>query len=613
VVEDRCLRSKKLRSVLFRNSDGRCSSCGCELQSGWHADHKIPFKITQVTNVNDMQAMCPTCNLKKGASVFELREWQKKASKAVDRCESDFFVEATPGAGKTSFAAWTAKQKLTTGSVNVIIVVVPTLSLKEQWATALHANPFCIDAEHRYVGNGWPVGFQAIVITYQQMASDPANFNYLCHNRRVMVILDEIHHCGDDQTWGKAASDAFSHAAFRLCLSGTPFRSDNSSIPFLRYVDGKAIPDFVYGYGEGLSDGICRHLFFPRQGGRMEWATPQGNMRSKTFDDDLVEQESNQRLRTALTTGDWLVQTIKDATNVLSELREEDPDAGGLVIAMDISHANRIRKIFQDQIGIEPDCVSSDDPDAQTKLNNFKASKRPWIIAIKMVSEGVDIPRLRVGVYATNILTEMFFRQAVGRFVRVEASHEDHTASVFIPDDNRLRAFAEEIRQQRVHHLEQDIELTRSRSQDEDFEESDYSFFTPLNSSAEHKGTIVSDVTFTAAQLDIAATFSAGTCQKEIAAMILHRSGYFSEVEQVPVAAPTPRKTDVRKELRNTNNNIARAIAMETGNEFAHVNYDLNGRAGIRSIKDASVEQLERRLKVATEILQGAKRRAKKS
>ena len=70
-----------------------------------------------------------------------------------------------------------------------------------------------------------------------------------------------------------------------------------------------------------------------------------------------------------------------------------------------------------------------------------------------MVSEGVDIPRLRVGVYATTTTTDLFFRQAVGRFVRWEAGVRDQRAWLYIPDDLRLRVRAAEIAEARRHSL----------------------------------------------------------------------------------------------------------------------------------------------------------------
>lgn len=605
--ETRTLRSSRVRAALHRASSGRCGICGQDLGSDWEADHIVPWSKGGATDIANMQALCSACNKRKGSSLFTLRHWQSDAFSQCNRrnSKSDFFVEATPGAGKTSFACHVASEYIKSDIVKQLIVVVPTTALKEQWCDVLHRAG--LDAEIKYVSGPWPPDFKAICVTYQQVASDPTTYRYLCSRTDMMVILDEVHHCADDSSWGESIRQAFELATFRLCLSGTPFRSDNNTIPFLNYVDGTARPDYPYGYSDGLRDQICRHIYFPRQGGVSEWITPHGRIVNHTFDEDLPDSMANQRLRTALTTGEWIKDTIRDANKVLTEMRQEDPDAAGLVIAIDHFHAKEIRRKMCSSLAIDPDIVLSDDPDAQTKLKAFKESSRPWIIAVRMVSEGVDIPRLRVGVYATTAKTEMFFRQAVGRFVRVEDGHDDPTASVFIPDDPTLRRYAEEIRSQRLHHLEKELreEKERRDSETEDYHH-DCSRFMPLNSTAENRGTIIDEATFTREQLEEARMMAHGQCKPEIAAVILHRSGYFStstKQHATTQTKPDKRKTDIRKELRAMNSKLAKAISASSGREHSHVNHHLNEAVGIESIKTATLEQLRRRIAVAEKML----------
>ena len=603
----RTLRSKRLRGVLFRAADGKCQSCGRALQVGWHADHVVPWSRGGETKIENMRALCRMCNLKKGNRMLELRTWQKRAWIACQKAERDFFVEATPGAGKTKFACHVASSKFADDAVDRLVVVVPTLALKEQWADSLHG--FGLDAEVDYRGSAWPKDFHGICVTYSQVANDPAMFRYLSNPpNRQMVIFDEIHHCADDASWGLSLEEAFRHAEFRLALSGTPFRSDDASIPFLRYVDGKAAPDYVYGYGEGLRDGVCRHVFFPRQGGTMEWSTPSGRVLKKSFDDEIREDEANQRLRTALTTGSWLTDTLKDANDLLTKMRQQDPDAAGLVIAKDQYHAKGILRKMAAELGVEAVSVLSDDPFAQAKLKSFRDAASPWIVAVRMVSEGIDIPRLRVGVYATNITKEMFFRQAVGRFVRIESDHDDHTASLFIPDDMRLRAFAEEIRKQRVHELDREVEEELKRQRQEgDEDNQDSSMFLPLDSVAENKGTIVQDFTFTEEQLAEAEKLAMGICSREVAAALLYRAGALQGAGPSGSDGGTPkRKTDIRKSLKAQNHKLVGAIAARTGREHWEINIALNRAIRIESVGDAKISDLEKRIIEAKRMLESA-------
>ena len=292
-----------------------------------------------------------------------------------------------------------------------------------------------------------------IVTSYQQVAISAAALRPLA--RRAVVVLDEVHHAGEEQAWGESLRIAFGESARRLSLSGTPFRSDTRAIPFVRYEADEAVPDFEYGYGDALRDGrVVRPVYFPRTGGEMEWSAPDGSVYAATFDDPLAGQLANQRLRTALSIdGEWLPAVLRDAVERLAEVRRQQPEAGGLVIAIDQEHAKGIAAMLRRDFGQQVSTVTSDDPEASARISAFAAGRDPWLVAVRMVSEGVDIPRLRVGVYATTTTTDLFFRQAVGRFVRWEAGVRDQRAWLYIPDDLRLRVRAAEIAEARRHSL----------------------------------------------------------------------------------------------------------------------------------------------------------------
>ena len=383
-----------------------------------------------------------------------LRPWQRRA---LDRFEAkgsaDFLAVATPGAGKTAFALAAARIGLGGDPSRRLVVVAPTQHLKTQWADAaagfgLHLNPEWSSSSGRL-----PSDTHGIVVTYQQVASSAAALRPLVTG--AFVILDEVHHAAEDRAWGDGLRAAFELAEQRLSLSGTPFRSDTSAIPFVSYDHmEEAKADYEYGYGDALVDGaVVRPVFFPRINGHMEWTAPDGSIHSHGFDDPLAHEKANQRLRTALSLeGEWLPDVLGQANQQLNEIRGQFPDAGGLIIATDQEHARGISTMLRDRFGTPSVVVLSDDPGASARIASFATSEEPWIVAVRMVSEGVDIPRLRVGVYATVTTTELFFRQAVGRLVRWTGS-ADERAHLFIPDDQRLRAHAANIAEQRRHSL----------------------------------------------------------------------------------------------------------------------------------------------------------------
>ncbi len=388
------------------------------------------------------------------ARTVTLRPWQKSAlERFAATAAPDFLAVATPGAGKTTFALTAARQALAAEPGRRLIVVVPTAHLKAQWAGAATAFDLHLDPRWSAGEGALPADMHGVVTTYQQVASSAGVLRGLA--RGAFVIFDELHHAADDRAWGDAVREAFAGAARRLALSGTPFRSDVHAIPFVRYADDEAVADYEYGYADALTDGgVVRPVYFPRIDGMMEWSAPDGTVHAHSFEDSLDATRSSQRLRTAYSLeGEWLPHVLRQAHEQLLTIRRRQPGAGGLVIATDQDHARGIAEIMQGRLGIRAVVATSDDPEASTRISRFGAGSEPWIVAVRMVSEGVDIPRLRVGVFATTTTTELFFRQAVGRLVRWTPGTTGQKSFLFIPDEPRLRARAFAIAEQRRHCL----------------------------------------------------------------------------------------------------------------------------------------------------------------
>jgi superfamily II DNA or RNA helicase len=544
---------------------------------------------------------------------IRLRVWQQAALEALQRSkERDFLAVATPGAGKTTFALVAARRALAERTARRLIVVVPTQHLKLQWALAAEELALHIDPEWSIRYGGLPSDVHGVAVTYQQVASSPSAMRALVG--RAFVILDEVHHAADTRSWGDGIRQAFNGATQRLCLSGTPFRSDQSAIPFVRYRGEEAEADFEYGYGEALRDRtVVRPVYFPRIKGRMEWNASDGTAWSASFDDPLGRTRASQRLRTALDLeGEWLPGVLQKAHRQLVHLRTQEPNAGGMVIAMDQQHAQGIARMLRERLGTQATVATSDDPEASAKIAEFGESALPWIVAVRMVSEGVDIPRLRVGVYATHTVTDLFFRQAVGRLVRRTDLRRSQSAYMFIPDDARLRSFALGIAEQRRHSLrkpdrEDDEELLRDEEDPAQAEsaEDQLSLFAAISSVAfEADG----------APLEPARVIEEG--DEEIPGLV----GDEEVLEEMVAPLPTPeidlappavevapaRKSvhHRKRELRERNSACVRALVHATRDSHADINKRLNRQVGIRRITQATLSQLERRLVLARRWLE---------
>lgn len=563
----------------------------------------------------------------------KLRPWQKRAIEAFLASEHpDFLAVATPGAGKTTFALTAMRLEQARSGWRRLLVVVPTQHLKVQWANAAARFDLHLEPEWAAAQGMLPGDVDGVALTYQQVAANPAALVELA--RDALVIFDELHHAADERAWGDGVRAAFEGAYRRLALSGTPFRSDTSAIPFVRYRLEEAEADFEYGYADALTDRrVVRPVYFPRVGGHMEWSAPDGTLYEATFEDPLTRALANQRLRTALSLeGEWLPAVLTQANRELMNLRAKaQPDAGGLVISMDVDHARGIAALLRDRLGAQAVVATSDDPDASDRIARFAAATTPWIVAVRMVSEGVDIPRLRVGVFATNTTTELFFRQAVGRLVRWQpiAGAGRQKAFLFIPDDVRLRSYAHQLADQRRHSL-------RRRGEDVD---------TPFDGPPDPTAL---DTFGEAEQLSLFAALSATPLEVEEASVFDdhadpdpddgdERDGTAEddaalELTLAPVHRPAgagatghhgsgpdpatgltgelagldPRRA--RSRLRDLNAAVVAQLALVSGQTHAQVNAELNRRVGIRKVTEATLVQLQKRVAVGRSWLDQARR-----
>ncbi len=563
-------------------------------------------------------------------STVTLRPWQRAAFDLFRANQGpDYLAVATPGAGKTTFALTCARAALADEN-RPLIVVAPTSHLKLQWSRAAHRMGLQLDPNWS-PGDGLARDVHGLVTTYQQLAMGTAASKLAGISADGFVILDEIHHAGHDKAWGDGVRKSFAHAHKRLSLSGTPFRSDAAQIPFVRYdhtAEGElAHADYIYGYADALRDGgVVRPVYFPRVDGEMEWTTPAGDVVSASFQDELSKDHMSMRLRTALSLeGEWMPAVIRKANDQLRMIRQEQRDAGGLVIAIDQDHAQQIALLLRDRFGVPADVVVSDDPGASKRLAEFSDNDRPWLVSVRMVSEGVDIPRLRVGVFATTTSTELFFRQAVGRFVRWQAGRPSQKAYVYIPDDPRLRAHAFTIAEARRHVL---------RPPDPD----DGTEFVP---DADLDAQVHGDDVEQLALFSVVASTVTDVTMHTVGADGTHVDGldfemnftpedlghsdhpgrfddepdppepFFAadpnlgvDLPEIPTAAGlipygSMSVAELKDELRTRNAHVAKRLVDMTGWNHAKVQGEMNRLAGVARVASATNEQLDRRLRYA--------------
>ncbi|HKW48833.1 MAG TPA: DEAD/DEAH box helicase, partial [Gemmatimonadaceae bacterium] len=558
------------------------------------------------TDVTNGQALCPSCNARKGDTVVRsggwpidrpLRDWQHRAwSDYVSLGQRDFLCVATPGAGKTVFALRVAHDLIQQYGGLRVVVVTPTDHLKRQWsAAAAHLCGIQLDPDW-VSGDGWESpDFDGPAVTYQAVAAAPYVFRTQAARRNTLVILDEIHHAGDSLTWGHCIRQAFEPAFRRLLLSGTPFRTDGKLIPFVTYDGDQCVADFTYSYKHALQDGVCRAVMFPRFDGEMRWWAD-GDVQTATFRDELSEEEASRRLRTALDpNGTWLRDVLRDADRQLTEIRaESDVSAGGLVICKDQQHAQAVANLVERITSRRPIVAVSEDRGATELIERFRSSSDRWIVAVRMVSEGVDIPRLRVGVYATNVISRLFFRQVVGRFVRKQADLDEQIAHVFIPDDDVLAQYAAQIKCERDSALAEIEQEIRERAQGADRPPPSSSFTFGSSGPAEFVGVTSDGEAITSAEMQRAEALArqcGGAARESVVllARVLRLVGTEQEARPSESSKAAPSVADDRKSLRN----IRRSKVWQFGPSLMQA-------LGDSVSKDDAYKAINTRLKIAT-------------
>jgi len=571
----------------------------------------------------------PVRQPKRPELLLALRSWQTDAYQRYFRADlRDFLLVATPGAGKTTFALTVAAELLARHEIRAITVVTPTEHLKHQWSQAAHRLGISLDPEFSNSAGETSTDFTGVAVTYAQVAAHPALHRQRTLNRRTLVIFDELHHAGDALSWGEAIRVAFEPARRRLALTGTPFRSDTNPIPFVTYLrdaDGimRSSSDYVYGYGPALADGVVRPVIFLAYSGEMRWRTRAGDELARTLGAPMTSEQLAHAWRTALDpTGAWITAVLEAADRRLTEVRRGMPDAAGLVIASDHADARAYATLLRDISGTRPVVVLSDDPAASKKIARFAASADRWMVAVRMVSEGVDIPRLAVGVYATSVGTALFFAQAVGRFVR--ARRRGETASVFLPSIPSLLGYAAELETERDHILNppQDLEpdereLAEAQRERDIPDDPDSAPFQALEASAHFDRVLYDGNEFgvTAEEEDFLGL--PGLLEPEQVALLLknrkavqvRNDGQLREAQQPgklgqpsaaldkqAAAAPGPTAREILAGLRKELNGLVAAWHHRTGQPHGAIHAELRRGCGGPQLAQASADQIRSRI-----------------
>jgi superfamily II DNA or RNA helicase len=502
--------------------------------------------------------------------------------------------------------------------ITFTLVVVPTVALKgdaeagflgEWHRGGLELTPVLKDAK------GWPHDFNGAVITYQQLLNIVGTVETWCSlGMRLFIVFDEIHHVTESNQWGAAAERLGRCATKILALTGTPFRGDGRRISFVNYnAAGEAVADDRYRYREAVRDNVCRPVSFMTDDGIAEFISKEIEEAVRISEPETEESESGAAKTIFRGDSQWLRTVIERADAKLDEYRSWDVDAGGLVICrpgndeFDDKHLRGIAKLVAEVSGEEPEVVGYEDPDATAKIERFRKSRKRWICAVRKISEGVDIKRLRVLVLANRPTTELLFRQVVGRVVRVDDPNNPGDATVYQAKFPQLVEWSKRIQEDAVAGLN-----LREPKPREPGDPREPSSFIPGQTTHEQGGAI-SDFgeEYSAAEINAAERIkdsepSLSPVPITSIAQILRRAGVVPDPQESPGDPLHIQKKNKRRDLVKA----ARRLALQTnptepdyGAVFSRICRTLNVRSLDDMMDNHSLAIMDQALELVTQWL----------
>ncbi len=379
-----------------------------------------------------------------------LRTWQAEcAAQVIDKFTSNkrshFFCQATPGAGKTVMAAEVAKRLFQEGMIDLVLCFSPSLSVAEGMKKT-----FSWKLECSFNGGLGSLGGS---YTYQSIRFLDENFWSTVCKYRVLVVFDEIHHCsfddeGRSNSWGlEIVSKIQGFARYTLALSGTPWRSDRLPIVMAEYSDpdGKVVCDYHYGLQQAVVDKVCRRpkiVLIDNE--HLSVNAGRDNQHFASILDCL--KQSDVSYHSVIHNEDAMNYILNSGCQKLAQIRQESPNAGGLVVAASIKHAKHIQKRLIEHFNQSACIVTYHHDNPLNEIESFRHSNVQWIVSVGMISEGTDIPRLQVCCHMSSVKTELYFRQVLGRILRVNDSLNQE-AWLYTFAEESLIGFAERIEQ----------------------------------------------------------------------------------------------------------------------------------------------------------------------
>lgn len=530
-----------------------------------------------------------------------------------------YFLEAGVGSGKTRASLMLARELLESGVIDFFVFVCPTKIIRDDCALN-ESKAVGLRMQTKVSKDRMPAkDYQGCAITYGSLSYCVNVLKTWKENgSRILMIFDEPHHARDDafddKSWGLAVSRAIDASKATLGMSGTPFTSTGAKLAgFERcYKGSRFCPDKIFTIENALACGTVREVY-PVLVDGMFWyseATEDCMRIEDVLDPDSIERDDDQEkgywqkmesacLRSvAKTSEDWFSRTIFDVDEKLDELRKTDALAKALIVVAPGGALKKAPGRICQITGEEPITVSYDDDESESKIFAFNESDSKYIVSVNKISEGVNIPNLRIVVLATTYSTDLAFIQILGRVMRWPGQDQDkRLAWAYMPKTqrNQKRASAWKIRQERAIAI-------REKKKTSPKKESEGSLPIGFGNIRGDSTTVIDSVEATQEELDWArAMISSRSYQCDDEVLIKIARDFNIEPEKVEVSRGDVEKK--KKFHRKESYRVSQRIAYKHGEEFNVINCAINRCQGVKSVDDVHDNYKWEKMKERHDIL----------
>ncbi len=393
--------------------------------------------------------------------MFILRQHQQQAVNAALAKSHNGTLTAVipPGGGKTILALSVLDALRKAGRIDAAVVFTPRLGLCSQFEldwkdVRSYFQPGAMGAiVHRENASLDSLRAFGYITSYQSLCADPTVHQRFArrHTGRLAIVCDEAHYLGeklygsgDTTQAAKLLAQLGEHAAFKLVMTGTPYRADENPIVFAEYDDqGRIVADIQLTYGDGVAQGFLRPFDATLFDGTLSQTRRHQRNGNAYYRTETVElRYTAQQLTKVATDPQFWEIAARHAYEKVKELQELWPAYCGIAGCANQDHARQVMEYLQ-SLGARCLLAVSDDSQAHANLRLFKGGGRDMLVTVGMAHVGYDYKPIAVAAVLNGVREYNWLDQFTMRAGRVLPNRppSEQTAWIFSMNDLAMRRY----------------------------------------------------------------------------------------------------------------------------------------------------------------------------